>query len=605
MELRRLKKTDGGSFEGDVVKGEEEEQKMQASQLILDRKWSLWQLVMVIFPFRLMNALTIRTFFQPDEYYQSIEIAHHLVFGTGYVTWEWKQHLRSAIHPLIYAGGYWVAKMGPLRCQTGLVLALPRIIGAIIATVGELALYRLSLRVSGGRHQVSNRVLVLSLLSPFNAYFITRSFSNGFEMVITTVGLGFWPWGDDGEVRVRQPQNGAGPNHTQNRTQSDRDVLIAAGFGFVSILVRPSNALVWVYPGLQLVWNRRHRRVPLLRLLGKLIMVFIVINGINVGLDYVLYQQITFPFYNFLEFNVMKNLSVFYGTAPWHFYLFQAIPLLLMAYLPTFVISMFSETLAISTPALKTLKIIIGIVVVGFSLISHKEIRFIYPVMPLMLILTGVRFTFTPTRVRTLMLINGVIAIFFTRIHERGVIDVMDYIRRDGSITSIAVLTPCHSTPWQSQLHRPDLDLWSKAWFVTCEPPFSAISHYMDESDVFYDNPQRFIAQRMNLHPKNSALGPELHHEDKPRDPALATETSAPARDPALSEGPYWASSSGSSSSNASSRSGDLPDRIVVFEPLKQLMDSYGEYHVCQRFFNSYFHWDSRRHGDVLVYCLG
>jgi hypothetical protein len=31
-----------------------------------------------------------RTFFQPDEYYQSLEPAHRLVWGTGYETWEWR-----------------------------------------------------------------------------------------------------------------------------------------------------------------------------------------------------------------------------------------------------------------------------------------------------------------------------------------------------------------------------------------------------------------------------------------------------------------------------------------------------------------------------------
>lgn len=31
-----------------------------------------------------------RTFFQPDEYYQSLEPAHRFVWGTGFETWEWR-----------------------------------------------------------------------------------------------------------------------------------------------------------------------------------------------------------------------------------------------------------------------------------------------------------------------------------------------------------------------------------------------------------------------------------------------------------------------------------------------------------------------------------
>ncbi len=31
--------------------------------------------------FRLINALLIRTTFAPDEYWQSLEVAHRMVFG--------------------------------------------------------------------------------------------------------------------------------------------------------------------------------------------------------------------------------------------------------------------------------------------------------------------------------------------------------------------------------------------------------------------------------------------------------------------------------------------------------------------------------------------
>lgn len=31
-----------------------------------------------------------KTFFQPDEFYQSLEPAHRMVWGTGYETWEWR-----------------------------------------------------------------------------------------------------------------------------------------------------------------------------------------------------------------------------------------------------------------------------------------------------------------------------------------------------------------------------------------------------------------------------------------------------------------------------------------------------------------------------------
>jgi GPI mannosyltransferase 3 len=50
---------------------------------------------------RIGIALCTRGFFQPDEYFQSLEPAHHLVFGYGQLTWEWRSSLpiRSIIYP--------------------------------------------------------------------------------------------------------------------------------------------------------------------------------------------------------------------------------------------------------------------------------------------------------------------------------------------------------------------------------------------------------------------------------------------------------------------------------------------------------------------------
>lgn len=51
---------------------------------------------------------TSRTFFQPDEFWQSLEVAHRLVFGYGYLTWEWGQGtaLRSIAHPALFVPLY-------------------------------------------------------------------------------------------------------------------------------------------------------------------------------------------------------------------------------------------------------------------------------------------------------------------------------------------------------------------------------------------------------------------------------------------------------------------------------------------------------------------
>ena len=62
-----------------------------------------WKIVLIAVTTRVLIALATQTFFQPDEYYQSLEVAHHLVFGYGHITWEWltQQPIRSIIYPAL------------------------------------------------------------------------------------------------------------------------------------------------------------------------------------------------------------------------------------------------------------------------------------------------------------------------------------------------------------------------------------------------------------------------------------------------------------------------------------------------------------------------
>ena len=63
--------------------------------------------------FRVLVAFCTRTFFQPDEYFQSLEPAYHLVFGYGHLTWEWlsPQPIRSIVYPALNVPIYWLLKI--------------------------------------------------------------------------------------------------------------------------------------------------------------------------------------------------------------------------------------------------------------------------------------------------------------------------------------------------------------------------------------------------------------------------------------------------------------------------------------------------------------
>ena len=143
---------------------------------------SSYKLFAFIFIFRLANSFAIETFFQADEFFQALEPAHHFVYGYGYLTWEWKQQLRSAIHPLIYVLGYKL-----VGDNTTLVRISPKVINALIAAIGEYNLYKFIIVYDS--EKLAWITLMLSLFNPFNWYVITRSFSNNLEMVFTVLAL--------------------------------------------------------------------------------------------------------------------------------------------------------------------------------------------------------------------------------------------------------------------------------------------------------------------------------------------------------------------------------------------------------------------------------
>jgi phosphatidylinositol glycan class B len=65
--------------------------------------------IFVVLFFRILNSLAVATYFDPDEHYQSHEIAYLSVHGSGYKSWEWRVGLRSFLHPALLAIFYSLA----------------------------------------------------------------------------------------------------------------------------------------------------------------------------------------------------------------------------------------------------------------------------------------------------------------------------------------------------------------------------------------------------------------------------------------------------------------------------------------------------------------
>lgn len=384
----------------------------------------------------------------------------------------------------------------------------------------------------------------------------------------------------------------------------------------IACLLRPTNLLIWLSIvtvaatrlGLKgrskATWND-------LFLIGReALMCGLAALGISVISDRLYFGFWTFPPYQWLHFNISQDLAIFYGQNRPDYYFTEGLALLLTTYLPFGLVALVSATSLSSRFESRAANIrfqfafTVLATVCTLSLISHKEVRFIYPLLPLLHVLLAPHisdfFDFgsipapaagglsnpakpklcIPHSFRRALLIllattNIAICLYTSLVHQRGVIDVLAFLRSDyerlhlsirGELldiereTLVGFLMPCHSTPWRSHLVYHNLH----AWALTCDPPLhlSAGSleriNYRDEADRFFDHPAKFLRE----------------------------EVGGPNRP--------W------------------PRYIVGFEGEKGLEDIL-KHHVetvmggwtlkrTREFFNSHWHDDARRRGKVIVW---
>ena len=416
------------------------------------------------------------------------------------------------------------------------------------------------------------------------------------------------------------------------------------------------GAQVWIHiTSLSLLPATRRERMVLLReaaLCGYWSIIAIVIRSrltefirtlvllLSTLIDRLYYQQWTFPPFRFLYFNIAQSLAVFYGRNDWHYYISQGYPLLLTTFLPFATVGIYQSLFPPDTPPqysnhtawTKTIRYqlatITTLVPFILSFISHKEVRFIYPLLPLLHILAAGPFTifFLPavspaipqsSQVQVkhfvlgfLLLTNVIIAILTTTSHQTAPLTVMTYLRNQHSknylsqppssllapapsTMTVGFLMPCHSTPWRSHLVHPSI----KAWALTCEPPVnmnhSTRANYLDEADRFYADPKPLLTQTLGAPPmikKQSNPWSWWFGGRKKAKGGFGREDMVAAE--------AWDGREGRKS---------WPEYLVFFEQMEPTMKEVlkgSAYRDCWRGWNSWGHDDWRRKGDMIVWCL-
>ena len=308
-------------------------------------------------------AVTDQGIAWPDEIYQSLEPAHRLVWGRGWVPLEFREGLRTWALPGLVAG--------LLEVFRGLGLSRPALYvpaaKGVFAAVGVLtgwATARLARRMGAGPLESAAAGALWALAAPA-IYFAPRGLSEPLSAFPVTLGLAW-----------------ALPSGATRRER-----LLGASLLGIAVLLRLQDALLCV--ALVGAWAARRRW-------REAAEVTVVLLGWALVLG--LLDRLTWGgwFHSALaywRYNWVQGKGALFGASPPGYYLrvlWTSMPAVSAVLLPAAVLGLRRA------PALGAA---VGLFLLVHSAIPHKELRFILPVLPAAMALAGVGLAVAATRV--------------------------------------------------------------------------------------------------------------------------------------------------------------------------------------------------------------
>lgn len=422
---------------------------------------------------RVLMAFLSWGYFVPDETWQSVEVAHKLVFGNGHLTWEWEHGLRSYLHPALFAILFKILKFVNLDTPF-LVTIGPKILQAILSAICDTtAIKMFPILMSNSKEKLWIYIALYSS-NWFLLYASSRTLINTIETCLTNVALNFFVSKDTRYVGI-----------------------IALCF-----MMRPTTAIFWLpMVAFDILGTIHILRQPILQVLStfvrKMLPQALIIPSVVILFDSYFYGKLTIVPWNFVKFNIINNISEQYGIEPWHWYLTNFLPSLTLGIGIYPVIKGMYKTFASSSgnslmPKVTLVSALWTLFV--YSSLKHKEHRFLLPLVPLLLAYMAVGFPkIRSTSLKLFCGANVVLAMYLSMVHQTGPNAALAYLSSNcKNSTGILILTPCHGTPFYSHLH------WKVPMkFLQCPPDLG--DNPKDENKQFVENPLKWLQSEVNL----------------------------------------------------------------------------------------------------------
>lgn len=314
----------------------------------------LLMFLLVAFLLRVGIAARFPSIDYPDETFQTREPAHHLAYGNWVITWEYRQGVRSWVFPAFLAAimraTAWLGEG-----STGYLLGIAIVLSALsLPTILSGVLW--SYRASGCLAAVLTGCM--SVFWYELIYYDPRALSEVVAGHLLLPGLYLGAFDGDASSQRNRRLFAAG--------------LLCGLAGALRFHLAPAIFLATVY-FCKRNWTERLPAV----LLGVCtpILVFGFVDAVTWS----------YPFHSYVEnfrYNIVENkAAVLHGVRPWYWY-FEYLILHIGPMLPLAVLGAIRRAPFLGCVALAIL--------IPHTLLQHKEFRFLFPLLPILLTLAGI-----------------------------------------------------------------------------------------------------------------------------------------------------------------------------------------------------------------------
>jgi phosphatidylinositol glycan class B len=301
---------------------------------------------------RLTLAFVSDYIYHPDEIFQYLEQGHRLVFGYGYIPWEFRFGIRSYMIPGFISGLLYICKLLQIDDPAHYIMFVKAV------------------------------CCVLSISVIYSAYVIGRNTASEAAGRLAAVFTCIWY-----ELIYFA--------HKPTPEALSAYLLLGALACVVSLPEYRKPLMLGLLAGLSVALRLQYS--PIIAVLGIVVcfswnkmeiiksgLVFIAVLVLTGYLDYITWGQwFSSSYHNYL-FNNEYKISEMFGTSPAYFYLYAIV----IASAGIFCLTMLSSLFLLPVTWLLAVCVLINII--SHSVLGHKEYRFILASIPLLLILTAI-----------------------------------------------------------------------------------------------------------------------------------------------------------------------------------------------------------------------